>query len=340
MFRNQQYSTPDRRCSEPGWHSIEASAVEHLSGVTALIHSESFRQVLTQVKAVAATNVAVLINGESGTGKELVARAVHQYSPWSHKPLVDVSCAALPEHLAESELFGYEKGAFSGAQGSKPGFFEMANGTSLFLDEVGELDLKMQAKLLRVLDGTPYFRLGGTRKINVQARIIAATNQNLEEMVIRGQFRRDLYHRLMQFQVIVPALRERREDIPALAEFFLESCQANTRFSPEAMAAMMRYHWPGNVRELRNAVLKCSVLVRDRMIEPTDLPSGIRPTAAVTTPTGTLEHVRKAMILQALAQSGGHQQRAAVSLGISSRTLARHLKQYRVTLPMEENLAA
>src|SRR6185436_9091953 len=191
-------------------------------GMPAVIGSKAMEALLSLVERVARTNAAVLITGETGSGKELVARAVHHYSLRHAKPWVDVNCAALPEHLMESELFRYEKGAFSGADSTKPGLFELANTGTLFLDEIGELDRKMQVKLLRVLDGTPYYRLGGVRKISVDVRIVSATNLNLEEAVRTGRFRSDLYHRLSQVHLKVPPLRERPDDVVALAALFLE----------------------------------------------------------------------------------------------------------------------
>src|SRR5271170_1387293 len=195
-------------------------------GMPAIVVSPAMLQVIDMVQRVGQTNATVLITGESGVGKELVARAVHHYSLRCHKSWVDVSCAALPEHLIESELFGYEKGAFSGADGSKPGLFELAHNGTLFLDEIGELEPRMQVKLLRVLDGTPYYRLGGVRKVTVDVRIVAATNQNLEDMVRSGRFRGDLYHRLCQIQLRIPPLRDRIEDIVPIAEHFLGQCNS------------------------------------------------------------------------------------------------------------------
>ena len=190
-------------------------------GMAAIVASPAIRQLLSVVERVAQTSASVLIQGESGSRKELIARALHHHSLRCSKPWVDVSCAALPEHLVESELFGYERGAFSGADSAKPGLFELAHTGTLFLDEIGELEPRMQVKLLRVLDGTPYYRLGGVRKVSVDVRIIAATNQDLEEMVENGKFRGDLYHRLSQINLRVPPLRERPEDILPLAEHFL-----------------------------------------------------------------------------------------------------------------------
>src|SRR5437016_9367284 len=204
-------------------------------GMAAVVASPAMRQLLALVERVAQTPASVLIQGESGSGKELIARAVHHHSLRCSKPWVDVSCAALPEHLVESELFGYEKGAFSGADSAKPGLFELANLGTLFLDEIGELEPRMQVKLLRVLDGVPYFRLGGVRKVTVDVRVVAATNQDLEHMVDTGQFRGDLFHRLGQICLHVPPLRERAEDIVPLAEHFLHQSNPRLVFSEDAV---------------------------------------------------------------------------------------------------------
>src|SRR5271165_6733840 len=190
-------------------------------GMPAVVSSAAMRQLLELAERIAQTNAAVLITGESGCGKELIARAVHHYSLRCAKPWVDVSCAALPEHLVESELFGYERGAFSGADSAKPGLFELAHQGTIFLDEIGELDPRMQVKLLRVLDGVPYYRLGGVKKVSVDVRVVAATNQDLERGVADGRFRNDLYHRLSQFTLRVPPLRDRIEDIAPLARHIL-----------------------------------------------------------------------------------------------------------------------
>ena len=301
------------------------------------------RQLIELAERIAQSNAAVLITGESGSGKELIARAVHHYSLRCAKPWVDVSCAALPEHLVESELFGYEKGAFSGADSPKPGLFELADHGTLFLDEVGELEPRMQVKLLRVLDGVAYYRLGGTRKVTVDVRIVAATNQDLEQMVETGSFRGDLYHRLGQICLRVPPLRERTEDIVPLAEHFLKQTNPRLSFTGEALQILEGHRWPGNVRELRNVVTKAAVLSREVEIGPDDLLlAPPRPPASATTipllngpssggSSGTLvnlDGMEKSTILRVLAQTNGHQQKAAELLGISRRTLSRKLKLY------------
>jgi transcriptional regulator with PAS, ATPase and Fis domain len=310
----------------------------------AVISSPGMRQLIELAERIAQSNVAVLITGESGSGKELIARAVHHYSLRCSKPWVDVSCAALPEHLVESELFGYEKGAFSGADSPKPGLFELANHGTLFLDEVGELEPRMQVKLLRVLDGVAYYRLGGTRKVTVDVRIVAATNQDLETMVENGTFRGDLYHRLGQICLRVPPLRERREDIVPLAEHFLRQTNPRLSFSGEALQMLEGHRWPGNVRELRNVVTKSAVLARELEIGAEDLllttprSSAAIPIMSVPmvgSPAGSgagassnLDGMEKSQILRVLAQTNGHQQKAAELLGISRRTLSRKLKLY------------
>jgi DNA-binding NtrC family response regulator len=301
-------------------------------GVPAVIASSRMIRLLETVERVARSSAAVLITGESGSGKELVARAIHQYSMRVHRPWVDLSCAALPEHLLESELFGYEKGAFSGADVAKPGLFEMAHQGTIFLDEIGELDPKMQVKLLRVLDGVPYYRLGGVRKVSVDVRIVAATNRDLETAVGAGEFRQDLYHRLNQISLCVPPLRERAEDIAPLARYFLSQHDPGMRFESEALEFLQTYSWPGNIRELRNIVIKAAVLAPQREIRIEDLPPlGRRPIEAspAKEPSPTsLDGIERQSIRAALEATGGHQQKAAERLGISRRTLSRKLKLY------------
>lgn len=306
-------------------------------GMPAVIASEPMRQLMAMVERVAPSNVTVLIGGESGSGKELVARAVHYYSRRSSRPWVDLSCAALPEHLLESELFGYDRGAFSGAGASKPGLFELAHQGTIFLDEIGELDLKMQVKLLRVLDGVPYYRLGGIKKVSVDVRIVAATNQELERAVAEGRFRGDLYHRLSQFTLHVPPLRERIEDVVPLARYFLAQHDERLQFSETSLDLLTGYSWPGNIRELRNVVTKAAVLAQGERIYPEDLPLFIEDgdRSPFATPamnghasTASLDGMERRMIREALESTGGHQQRAATRLGISRRTLSRKLKLY------------
>ena len=310
-------------------------------GLTAIIASPPMQRVLEMVRRIAMTNATVLITGESGSGKELIARAIHHHSLRCSKPWVDVSCAALPEHLIESELFGHDRGAFSGADTTKPGLFELAHQGTLFLDEIGELEPRMQVKLLRVLDGVPYYRLGGTKKVSVDVRVLAATNQNLDEAVKTGKFRSDLFHRLSQLSVKVPPLRERVDDILPLAKHFLREQNPELAFAPDALQILSRYGWPGNVRELRNTILKAAVLAAGPQIRASDLPVelSLTPLAETVGPATNLDGVERRMILQVLAETGGHHQKAADLLGISRRTLTRKLKMYGMGAALEEAAA-
>jgi DNA-binding NtrC family response regulator len=312
---------------ENGSASDEVSFCSFL-GMTAVIGSAPMRRLMSTVQKIAKTNAAVLITGETGSGKEVVARAIHHHSLRCSRPWIDVNFAAFPDHLLESELFGYEKGAFSGADSLKQGLFEVAHGGTLFLDEIGELDLKMQVKLLRVLDGAPYYRLGGTRKVTVDVRIIAATNLDLREAVDKGTFRRDLYHRLDQARLEVPPLRARTEDIAALANYFLQREAPQFRFSAAAMQTLRANAWPGNVRELRNAVMKAALVAEGDEITVDDLPSTLQGATAGRAPGRTLEEMEQQAIFNALSETGGRQDRAAQMLGISQRTLIRKLKLY------------
>jgi DNA-binding NtrC family response regulator len=311
-----------------------ASDRVQIGDMVAIVRSDAMRKLLAMVERVARHNAAVLVNGETGAGKEMIARAIHQYSLRCHRPFVDVNCAALPDNLAESELFGHEKGAFSGADGLKPGLFEMANHGTLFLDEIGELDAKVQVKLLRVLDGVPYYRLGGSRKVNVDVRIVAATNLNLEQAVQEGRFRGDLYHRLNQFQLRVPPLRERPDDIEALASHLLQQSLPGAKFSAEAIALLRRSPWPGNVRDLRNVLLKTVMHMDPHSTEvrPADLVAWLGPVrgaASVAQPLqGNLGAMERQAIFETLAKFRGDRDETSKQLGISRRTLTRKLQQY------------
>ena len=294
---------------------------------------------------VAGHTETVLITGETGTGKELIARTIHSSSHRRSRPWVDINCAALPENLVESELFGYEKGAFSGADVSKPGLFELADKGTLFLDEIGELQLQTQVKLLRVLDGQPFYRLGGHRKIHVDVRIVAATNQDLEAAVKEGRFRQDLFHRLGQFQLRVPALRERPEDIVALAEHFLRLKAPRKNFSSQAISALLSHQWPGNIRELRNLVARMAMESSASEIDFSSLsvaltgePAALRQTASM--PVSNLDSMEEQMIIKALERTGGQRTLAAEQLGISRRTLSRKLKEYNINFAPGETTAS
>jgi DNA-binding NtrC family response regulator len=297
-------------------------------GVAAVFGSDAMRGLLVMVEKVAPTNATVLITGESGAGKEVIARAIHHYSLRRAKSWVDVNCAALPENLLESELFGYEKGAFSGADSSKPGLFELAHQGTLFLDEIGDLDLRMQVKLLRILDGAPYYRLGGVKKVIVDVRLITATNQDLRAAVQQGRFRSDLYHRLCQ--VSVPPLRERAHDIVPLALHYLTAEKPSLTFSDGALQKLTSYSWPGNVRELRNVVVRAAIMSNGPEITVADLPEefGEEEFASSLTSLARLDQLERSAILKALEETDGHQQRAANKLGISKRTLQRKIKSY------------
>jgi two-component system, NtrC family, response regulator AtoC len=301
------------------------------------------------VDRVAGHTETVLVTGETGTGKELVARTIHESSYRHKKALVDINCAALPEHLVESELFGYEKGAFSGADSSKPGLFELADKSTIFLDEIGELQPQIQVKLLRVLDGAPYYRLGGNRKITTDVRVVAATNQDLDLAVKEGRFRKDLFHRLSQFQLRVPPLRERPEDIAALACHFLSLKAADKVFTADALAALQAHPWPGNIRELRNLVAKLAMSAENHEITGAEVMSGLHgegrsvpsatSRASGAVPLGNLENMEEQMIIRALEQTGGHRAQAAEQLGISRRTLSRKLREYEIETRTGEDSA-
>jgi len=310
-----------------------------------ILASPVMHKFMTLVDRVAGHTETVLITGETGTGKELIARTIHESSDRRSRPWVDINCAALPENLVESELFGYEKGAFSGADASKPGLFEMADKGTLFLDEIGELQLQTQVKLLRVLDGQPFYRLGGHRKIKVEVRIVAATNQDLEAGVNAGRFRQDLFHRLGQFHLRVPALRERPEDIVALAEHFLRLKAPSKNFSTQAISALLSHPWPGNIRELRNLVAKMAMESSGAEIDFSRLnaaltgePAALRQTASM--PVGNLDSMEEQMIIKALERTGGQRTLAAEQLGISRRTLSRKLKEYNISFGPGETTAS
>jgi DNA-binding NtrC family response regulator len=299
--------------------------------------SGAMQEVLSLVHRVAASDATVLIRGESGTGKELIAKAIHYASERAARPLVRVNCAALPETLLEAELFGHEKGAFTGAHAARQGRFEAAQGGSLFLDEIGDLPLHLQVKLLRVLQEREIERLGSSRPIGVDVRLLAATHRDLEAAVRAGTFRDDLYYRINVVTVTVPPLRERRADIPPLLEAFLARVARDNRkpirgLTVEARDALLRYDYPGNVRELENLIERAVVLTRDDVIGLGDLPLGVREPAltadaAASLPAAT-EGLERRLIREALATAGGVQTRAAEVLGISERVLRYKLRKY------------
>ena len=301
--------------------------------------SGKVEELMGLIKQVAPTKASVLITGESGTGKELVASALVALSPRKDKPFVKVHCASLSPTLLESELFGHEKGAFTGATSQKKGRFELANGGTIFLDEIGEIDHSVQVKILRVLQESEFERVGGEKTIEVDVRIIAATNRNLEEEVKKGNFREDLYYRLNVVHIKVPPLRERKEDIELLAieflkEFNEEDGKAIKGFSPQARKALMAYSWPGNIRELKNTIESSVVLAKGNTIELEDLnpeimEKGREESVTISLPT-TLEDAEKKVILEMIAYSGGNKSKAAESLKIGRKTLHRKLSEWKV----------
>ncbi len=310
-----------------------------VDGTPFIIASPLMHKFMGIVERVAGHKETVLITGETGTGKELIARTIHDLSYRSSKSFVEINCAALPEHLVESELFGYEKGAFSGADSSKPGLFEMADKGTVFLDEIGELQSHIQVKLLRVLDGSPYYRLGGHRKIEVDVRVVAATNQDLESAVKEGRFRKDLYHRLSQFHLRVPPMRQRPESVAVLARHFLKLKAPNRSFTQEAVRALQSYSWPGNIRELRNVVTKLALNSSKAEIGSTEVrdevsqAKGVEPSGDLVAASADLGAMEEQMIVKALEKTGGHRALAAGQLGISRRTLSRKLREYQINAP-------
>ncbi len=304
--------------------------------------SPIMEQVLELARKVAGSESAVLITGESGTGKELVARAVHRLSTRVDGPLTDINCAAIQENLLESELFGHERGAFTGAMTRKLGLFELADGGTLFMDEIAELAPRLQSKLLRALENGEFFRVGGTQKVSTDIRLLAATNRQLDREVEEGNFREDLYYRINTLTIDIPPLRERPEDIPVLARHFLKQhATANTpELTDEAVEALLAYSWPGNVRELRNVMERLAILRASEEIRPDDLPrdfeSGGRTNGSATTLVGqpvSLEEVEKAHIEAVLQRENWHQGRTAETLGISAKTLYRKIRTYGLERP-------
>jgi DNA-binding NtrC family response regulator len=299
--------------------------------------SPPMQRVFEVVDQVAPSRATVLITGESGTGKELVANAIHQRSPRSNGPFIKLHCAALAESLLESELFGHEKGSFTGAAARKDGRFSLADGGTLFLDEIGEISPSIQVKLLRFLQEHEFERVGGTQTIRVDVRVIAATNRNLVEEVAKGRFREDLFYRLNVVSLEMPPLRDRRTDVPVLARFFLDKYSKENNktiegFAPDTMDLLVSYDWPGNVRELENAIERSVVLTNGNMIDVRALPPNVRPKLTPSgmpiVPGATLGDVEKYAILETLKSTGGSTSKAAEILGISVRTIQYRLHQY------------
>ena len=303
--------------------------------------SHLIRGIMSQIEKVAPTDSTVLIIGESGTGKELFANSIYNHSLRKGKPFVKMNCVAIPAELLESELFGYEKGAFTGADKSKPGKFELADTGTIFLDEIADMPLSLQAKLLRVLQEREIDRVGGTTTIKVDVRFIAATNKNLEEMVAEGTFREDLFYRLNVFMLYIPPLRERPEDIPLLANYFIETSEKPVRLSNSAMEILMNHQWPGNIRELQNAIERASVICED-VIDANHLPANIRAggrnspldiSMSEESPIDIDEKIKEfetLFLVEALKKTGGVQVDAAKILGITPRSLWHRVKKYGI----------
>tara|TARA_Y100001934_G_C12353397_1_gene776685 strand:- start:815 stop:2290 length:1476 start_codon:yes stop_codon:yes gene_type:complete len=303
-------------------------------------NSKAMQRVYDQIGTVCRSETTVLIRGESGVGKELVAQAIHYNSNRASRPFVKVNCAALSQNLLESELFGHEKGSFTGATRQRKGRFEMAHSGTIFLDEIGDFPLQTQVMLLRVLQEKEYERVGGTETIRADVRIIAATNRNLEEQIKEGKFREDLYYRLNVFPVFVPPLRDRRTDISLLADFFAErysqACHKSiTRISTPAIDMLMSYHWPGNVRELENCIERAVLVTEDEVIHGNHLP----PTLQTATATGTvhagtlqatLDNVERELIIEALKSTRGNMSKASFHLGITERIMGLRVKKHSI----------
>ena len=298
--------------------------------------SAKMQEVLRMVERVAPTDSAVLVLGESGTGKELVARAIHERSPRAQRPFVPIHCGALPREVLESELFGHEKGAFTGAIAAKPGLIDLADGGTLLLDEIGEMEPDSQVKLLRALETGMFFRVGSTRSRTVDVRIVASTNRDLAEAMKSGEFRQDLYYRINTITVTLPPLRERPEDIALLAHHFVEANAAYgaKRLSAAALAALEAYPWPGNVRELLHAIERAVILSRGEEIQPSDLPPEVLGAAAPSPVVGvagaSLETIERQHIVATLRQVSGHRGKAAALLAIDPKTLYRKIIGYLI----------
>jgi transcriptional regulator with PAS, ATPase and Fis domain len=303
--------------------------------------SLAMRRLLSLIKKVSPTDSTVLILGESGTGKELVATSIHDNSEREDKAFIKLNCAAIPAELLESELFGHEKGAFTGATDYKPGKFDMANGGTLFLDEIGDMPHNLQSKILRVLQEQEFYRVGGSHTIKVDVRIIASTNKDLEKMVREGAFREDLFYRLNVFTLHLPPLRDRKEDIPLLVDYLLQNAPKKVTISPMALQMLVAFSWPGNVRELINTIESATVIAENGIIKPTHLPAkitGVFDQNEITAGKNTakislderLKEIEKSIIIEALKKTGGVQVRATELLGINQRSLWHRIKKYDI----------
>lgn len=309
--------------------------------------SSAMRNIFKQITKVAPTDSTVLIYGESGTGKELIAQSIYEQSLRAGKPFIKINCVAIPEGLLESELFGHEKGSFTGALAQKKGKFELADGGTIFLDEIGDMPMVTQAKLLRVLQEKEFERVGGNVSIHVDVRFITATNKDLPKLIKKGQFREDLYFRINVFSIALPPLRDRREDIPLLANYFLNMHGKSVILSPGALQMLIGYAWPGNIRELKNVIEQASVLAEKDIIEPDHLPDAItgqKPSIDIYSNGNDinldekLAIMEKEMIIHALKKSGGIQVKAAEILKINQRSLWHRIKKYHIDIDSVRNL--
>jgi transcriptional regulator with PAS, ATPase and Fis domain len=304
--------------------------------------SVQMRGLMSLIMKVSPTDSTVLILGESGTGKELVATSIFKQGLRKNKAFIKLNCAAIPEELLESELFGHEKGAFTGATSFKPGKFDMANNGTIFLDEIGDMPFNLQSKILRVIQEREFYRVGGSKTIKVDVRFIASTNKNLEQMVVEGNFREDLFYRLNVFTLHLPPLREKKEDIPSLVDHFLNKLTKPVEVSSMALQMLMAYSWPGNIRELQNTIERAAVICDDSFIEPTHLPLSITgvfdtnqhnviPNLPANAPIDErLAEIEKNMIIEALRKTGGVQVRATELLGINQRSLWHRIKKHNI----------
>lgn len=335
-------------------HQVFDSVADILSHVEArelfpkIIGSSAvIRNIFTQILKVAPTDSTVLITGESGTGKELIASSIYEHSLRKGKPFVAINCVAIPEGLMESEFFGHEKGAFTGANARKIGKFELADGGTVFLDEIGDMPLATQAKLLRALQEKEFERVGGTAPVRVDIRFIAATNKDLLQLIKDGKFREDLYFRLNVFSIALPPLRDRREDIALLSAHFLENSPKPAKLSTAALQSLIGHNWSGNVRELKNAIERASILSEDGLIDMQHLPENIRQGGGDSIASALKDRLpldeqinlmEKEMIIVALKETGGVQVKAAGLLGINQRSLWHRIKKHEINVDVFKNL--
>ncbi len=320
---------------------LSSSDIEGIVG-----KSKAIVEISSMIKKIAPTSATVLLTGESGVGKEVFAKAIHYYSSRASKPFIKINCAAIPEDLLESELFGYEKGAFTGATKTKKGKFELANGGTIFLDEIGDMPISLQAKLLRVLQEKEIERLGGSSPIKIDVRIIAATNKDLEKMVYEGTFREDLYYRLNVISIHIPPLRERKEDIPLLVYYFLEKFNKeynkNLTIADSLMEKLIQYDWPGNIRQLQNTIERMVILSKDNILTEKDLPVDIKKQLKTQVPIykkeekiqlpKTVEEIEREAILKALEETGYVVKKAAKKLGMTPRQVRYRIEKYNIPL--------